>query len=91
MSKALHAEQIRGCAVEDLEVEIVERKGKGHPDSLIDGAAESVSRYLTVTGTSAEQGDDGNTERGNRINGLISPIRQYSMEATAGKNSVNHT
>jgi S-adenosylmethionine synthetase len=49
------------------------------------------SYYLTVTGTSAEQGDDGNTGRGNRINGLISPMRQYSMEATAGKNPVNHT
>ncbi len=47
--------------------------------------------YLTVTGTSAEQGDDGNTGRGNRANGLISPMRQYSMEATAGKNPINHT
>jgi S-adenosylmethionine synthetase len=47
--------------------------------------------YLTVTGTSAEQGDDGNTGRGNRVNGLISPMRQFSMEATAGKNPVNHT
>ena len=47
--------------------------------------------YLTVTGTSAESGDDGNTGRGNRANGLITPMRQYSMEATAGKNPVNHT
>ena len=47
--------------------------------------------YLTVTGTSAEMGDDGNTGRGNRVNGLISPMREYSMEATAGKNPVNHT
>ncbi len=49
------------------------------------------SYYLTVTGTSAEAGDDGNTGRGNRANGLIAPMRQYSMEATAGKNPVNHT
>jgi len=57
-------------------------------------AADDLKRgnyYLTVTGTSAEQGDDGNTGRGNRANGLISPMRQYSMEATAGKNPVNHT
>jgi S-adenosylmethionine synthetase len=57
-------------------------------------AADDIKRgsyYLTVTGTSAEQGDDGNTGRGNRVNGLISPMRQYSMEATAGKNPVNHT
>ena len=47
--------------------------------------------YLTVTGTSAEAGDDGNTGRGNRPNGLITSMRQYSMEATAGKNPVNHT
>jgi S-adenosylmethionine synthetase len=46
--------------------------------------------YLTVTGTSAEQGDDGNTGRGNRINGLITPGRPMSMEAAAGKNPINH-
>ncbi len=46
--------------------------------------------YITVTGTSAERGDDGNTGRGNRINGLITPCRQMSLEATAGKNPVNH-
>ncbi|MEM2211594.1 MAG: methionine adenosyltransferase [Nitrososphaerales archaeon] len=47
--------------------------------------------YLTVTGTSAEAGDDGNTGRGNRSSGLITPMRQYSMESMAGKNPVNHT
>ncbi|OYT55347.1 MAG: S-adenosylmethionine synthetase [Candidatus Hecatellales archaeon ex4484_218] len=46
--------------------------------------------YLTVTGTSAEQGDDGNPGRGNRVNGLITPCRQMSLEATAGKNPVSH-
>ncbi len=46
--------------------------------------------YLTVTGTSAEHGDDGATGRGNRANGLITPCRPMSMEATAGKNPVNH-
>ena len=49
------------------------------------------SYYLTVTGTSAEAGDDGNTGRGNRPTGLITPMREYSMEATAGKNPVSHT
>ena len=47
--------------------------------------------YLTVTGTSAESGDDGNTGRGNRLNGLITPMRPCSMEASAGKNPINHT
>lgn len=46
--------------------------------------------YLTVTGTSAEHGDDGATGRGNRANGLIPPMRPISMEATAGKNPVSH-
>ncbi len=46
--------------------------------------------YLVVTGTSAEHGDDGATGRGNRANGLITPFRPMSMEATAGKNPVSH-
>ena len=46
--------------------------------------------YLTVTGTSAEHGDDGATGRGNRINGLITPTRPMSLEAAAGKNPVSH-
>jgi len=46
--------------------------------------------FLTVTGTSGEMGDDGSVGRGNRANGLITPYRPMSMEATAGKNPVNH-
>ncbi len=46
--------------------------------------------YITVTGTSAEHGDDGMTGRGNRANGLITPLRPMSLEATAGKNPVSH-
>ncbi|HDD31193.1 MAG TPA: methionine adenosyltransferase, partial [Thermococcus litoralis] len=46
--------------------------------------------YLTVTGTSAENGDDGSVGRGNRCNGLITPARPMSMEATSGKNPINH-
>jgi S-adenosylmethionine synthetase len=48
------------------------------------------SVYLTTTGTSAEHGDDGSVGRGNRANGLITPNRPMSMEATSGKNPVNH-
>lgn len=51
---------------------------------------ESGSIYLTVTGTSAEMGDDGSVGRGNRCNGLITPNRPMSMEATSGKNPINH-
>ena len=46
--------------------------------------------YLTVTGLSFENGDDGSVGRGNRANGLITPFRPMSMEATAGKNPVTH-
>ena len=46
--------------------------------------------YLTVTGTSAEAGDDGQVGRGNRANGLITPYRPMILEATAGKNPVSH-
>jgi S-adenosylmethionine synthetase len=54
-----------------------------------DGEGEE-SIYLTNTGTSAEMGDDGSVGRGNRSNGLITPNRSMSMEATSGKNPVNH-
>ncbi|MCK4756901.1 MAG: methionine adenosyltransferase, partial [Thermoplasmata archaeon] len=46
--------------------------------------------YLTVTGLSMENGDDGSVGRGNRANGLITPYRPMSMEATSGKNPVTH-
>ena len=46
--------------------------------------------YLTVTGLSMENGDDGSVGRGNRVNGLITPFRPMSMEASAGKNPVTH-
>ena len=46
--------------------------------------------FLTVNGTSAEMGDDGSVGRGNRCNGLITPCRPMSMEATSGKNPINH-
>lgn len=51
---------------------------------------EKESLYLTVTGTSAEAGDDGEVGRGNRTNGLITPYRPMNMEAAAGKNPVTH-
>jgi S-adenosylmethionine synthetase len=46
--------------------------------------------FLTVTGTSAENGDDGSVGRGNRVSGLITPGRPMSMEAASGKNPINH-
>jgi S-adenosylmethionine synthetase len=46
--------------------------------------------YLTLTGTSAEMGDDGEVGRGNRVNGVIAPFRSTSLEAACGKNPISH-
>jgi S-adenosylmethionine synthetase len=46
--------------------------------------------FLTVTGTSAEGGDEGEVGRGNRTSGLITPYRVMTLEAAAGKNPVSH-
>jgi S-adenosylmethionine synthetase len=46
--------------------------------------------YLTLTGTSAECGDDGGVGRGNRVNGMIAPFRSASFEAPCGKNPISH-
>lgn len=62
--------------------------------TLVLNAADSYENdivYLTVTGTSAECGDDGQVGRGNRANGLITPYRPMTLEATAGKNPITHT
>ncbi len=56
-------------------------------------AADDVTAgtvFLTVTGTSAEAGDDGEAGRGNRANGLITPYRPMTMESIAGKNPITH-
>jgi S-adenosylmethionine synthetase len=53
-------------------------------------APDGSAIYLTVTGTSAESGDDGQVGRGNRASGLITPFRPMSLEALAGKNPVSH-
>jgi S-adenosylmethionine synthetase len=61
--------------------------------SVAVNAADDLERnvvYLTVTGTSAEAGDDGEVGRGNRASGLITPYRPMSIEAVAGKNPVSH-
>lgn len=64
------------------------RKVVVHVNTADDIKKKSV--FLTVTGTSAEMGDDGSVGRGNRCNGLITPNRPMSMEATSGKNPINH-
>jgi S-adenosylmethionine synthetase len=74
--------------VSDFIASITDKPVKVEINTGDDIKNESV--FLTVTGTSAEQGDDGSVGRGNRANGLITPYRPMSMEATSGKNPVNH-
>ena len=72
--------------------EIVESHTQ-RPTKIFVNTADDPSKdiyYITVTGTSAESGDDGSVGRGNRVNGLITPNRHMSMEAAAGKNPVSH-
>lgn len=52
--------------------------------------AQKGDAFLTVTGTSAENGDDGAVGRGNRVNGVIAPFRSASLEAAPGKNPISH-
>ncbi|MFN3803723.1 MAG: methionine adenosyltransferase [Pyrobaculum sp.] len=76
-------------AVENLAARIA----PGYGVEVVVNAADKPEHniyYLTVTGTSAEHGDDGMTGRGNRANGLITPMRSMSLEAAAGKNPVSH-
>ncbi|MBS3761609.1 MAG: methionine adenosyltransferase, partial [Halodesulfurarchaeum sp.] len=42
----IRVQSLKRGAVEDQEIEIVERKGIGHPDSICDGISEAVSRAL---------------------------------------------
>lgn len=69
-----------GIAMNDLNVKV----------NVADINDKPESYYLTVTGTSAEHGDDGQVGRGNRTNGLITPYRQMTLEAAAGKNPISH-
>ncbi len=74
--------------VEDVAATYTDREVNVYVNTADDYDEGSI--YLTVTGTSAEMGDDGSVGRGNRANGLITPNRSMSMEATSGKNPVNH-
>ncbi|MGH2458360.1 MAG: methionine adenosyltransferase [Chloroflexota bacterium] len=59
-------------------------------NSLDAPGAQAAGVYLTLLGTSAEDGDSGEVGRGNRVNGVISLNRPSSAEAAAGKNPVSH-
>ncbi len=60
------------------------------PQVAVNQADTGDSPYLSLTGSSAEAGDDGQVGRGNRFGGLITPYRPMSLEATCGKNPAAH-
>jgi S-adenosylmethionine synthetase len=88
MAEYLDSKQSIATAVRDTATVIA----SGVVEVAVNAADGSTpdSIYLTVTGTSAEAGDDGEAGRGNRVNGLIAPHRPMTMESVAGKNPVNH-
>lgn len=79
-------------AIQTIVESLATEHGFRYCDVAVNAAddAPAGTIYLTVTGTSAESGDDGQVGRGNRINGLITPCRPMSLEAAAGKNPVTH-
>lgn len=67
------------CRRVDVVLNALDRQGKG-----LEGM------YVTLLGTSAEQGDSGQVGRGNQPCGVIPISRPTSGEAVAGKNPVSH-
>ena len=63
----------------NVNINTLDKRGRG-----MDGI------YLTVLGTSADDGDGGQVGRGNRPTGLIPLNRPTCSEAAAGKNPVSH-
>ncbi len=47
--------------------------------------------YLTAIGSSIESGDEGIVGRGNRVNGLITPLHPMNLEGACGKNPKYYT
>lgn len=78
--------------IKETSENFVRKKSGLEPEVHVNTAdePEDGSYYITVTGTSAEMGDDGSVGRGNRVNGLITPHRSMSLEAASGKNPVTH-
>jgi S-adenosylmethionine synthetase len=76
------------AAIQGYASQLDERKVKVMVDTADD--VEGGAVYLTLTGTSAEMGDDGAVGRGNRVNGVIAPFRAASLEAPCGKNPISH-
>lgn len=83
--------QIKKARIANTARAAAEVEARGRVTVQVNAADDPPSSlYLTVTGTSAEAGDDGEAGRGNRANGLITPYRPMTLESIAGKNPVTH-
>lgn len=80
------------AAIQTLAQELASQHGFADCEVAVNSADDPGNGviYLTVTGTSAEAGDDGQVGRGNRVSGLITPGRPISLEAAAGKNPLSY-
>jgi len=92
---AKHVESIDAYleGLRQVQRDIVELSPIGYDTSVSLNTRDNLERpelYLTVTGSSIESGDEGVVGRGNRINGLITPMRLMSIEGVCGKNPVYH-
>jgi S-adenosylmethionine synthetase len=82
------AKQAAQAAIQEFASQLDHRNVNVIVNTADDVANDCV--YLTLTGTSAEMGDDGAVGRGNRVNGVIAPFRSASLEAACGKNPISH-
>lgn len=77
-------------------IAVVRKIVNNYPVNLVDlyvnmrDRYEAGELYLTAIGSSLESGDEGLVGRGNRVNGVISPLRPMSIEGACGKNPVYH-
>lgn len=74
----------------DLE-SFLSSKYESSVELIINPQDKTGNPYLTLFGSAADTGDVGVVGRGNRINGLITPMQAMSIEAAAGKNPIDHT
>lgn len=85
-----HYFERKGIITKDI-LKFISAKLNITPEITLNATDKNGAPYLTALGSVADTGDCGVVGRGNRINGLITPMRTMSIEAPAGKNPLDHT
>ena len=84
-------EEMRQALIAHLRTRLTRLKDVTVELNALDRRGAGLSgMYLSVLGTSAEDGDSGEVGRGNQVNGIIALNRPRGSEAAAGKNPVSH-